>query len=634
MIISFIIAFAAKFLLVFIVAAVFYGKRPRVAESFVCGWLVTYESLIALMLILSSFKMMNRCGLLIGGSIVLLIAIAFYRKYGCKQCLSIFCGVFWDKIRKGDIINYVVAGGFILLSLFIIGHNSLFFDSTWDAHVYQVPRIELFAQKASLFVNMNCDVINIFSNEWNGELNAIFYTIICRTNQGMFLANAENFIYSLLVVCWFCDKTGIKRENTILAVTWYCSMPIVVFLTMVVKGDFVVIPFFLATVIWLKDYIETQDKYSLFFLIMGGALAAGSKISMVPFFGLCFISVFVYLVVKEKGKVISVLRYIGSIWKVLLVSIICVFISCARYLLNFLYFGEPFKRVESANEKIAISWQYLKTSAIEMAKTLVNCDNMFTHEGNVDALNLDMGMVGTAFVFLIFPTVIIWLFMCRKDLAMKIKSSFFVWFPIAGSLLFFMSSTMWFPWSFRYYIPWILVFVFYWIIMLQKILDNLPYVVKNIVVSIGIWLGIIGIASTVILATKDGEVTHSTWKEAKQKPMIEREYGFHLYLLESYDGSPDIYDFFDQIRSGKRVLICNAVNTAVSYLFGEDNTNDVTFCLPEELYIMLSDGEYDVVSISDVFLTPEMEAYFGSNKWSCYTPSKDIVQAHVYIRLQ
>ncbi len=103
--------------------------------------------------------------------------------------------------------------------------------------------------------------------------------------------------------------------------------------------------------------------------------------------------------------------------------------------------------------------------------------------------------------------------------------------------------------------------------------------------------------------------------------------------MESYDGSSDIYDFFDQIRSEKKVLICNAIDTAVSYLFGEDNSNDVTFCIPEEIYAILLSGEYDVVSISDVFLTPEMEAYFGNGEWICHTPSKDIVQAHVYIRL-
>lgn len=174
----------------------------------------------------------------------------------------------------------------MLLSVYIIGHNSLFCDSTWDAYTYQLPRIELFVQKESLFVNMRSDAVNIFSNEWNGEINAVFYAIMCGTNQGMFLANAENFVYSFLVAYWFCVKIGIKRKNALLAMIWYCSMPVVIFLAMVVKGDFVVIPFFLTAVIWLKEYIESQDIYSLFFLLMGGALAAGAKISMVPFLGL------------------------------------------------------------------------------------------------------------------------------------------------------------------------------------------------------------------------------------------------------------------------------------------------------------------------------------------------------------
>ena len=518
----------------------------------------------------------------------------------------------------------------MLLSVYIIGHNSLFCDSTWDAYTYQLPRIELFVQKESLFVNMRSDAVNIFSNEWNGEINAVFYAIMCGTNQGMFLANAENFVYSFLVAYWFCVKIGIKRKNALLAMIWYCSMPVVIFLAMVVKGDFVVIPFFLTAVIWLKEYIESQDIYSLFFLLMGGALAAGAKISMVPFLGLCFVSVAAYLVVENKGKIVDVLRYIVSIWKVLLLGIICAIISCARYLLNLLYFGELFKRVESANEKVAVSWQYLKFSVAEMVTTLVDCDNMFTYEGSVYALGMDMGMVGSLFGILFLPTVSIWLLKSRKRGVKRNKKLFYIGFPIVGSLLFFLSSTMWFPWSFRYYIPWILVFVFFWVLMLQEIFSNVSDIVKKIAVSSGIWLGIIGMASTIVLTTRFGEVTHGSWKEAKLKPMIEREYGFYYYILERGDGAPDIYDFFDQIKSGRNVLICNGCNTAISFLFGEDNSNDVTFCIPEEIFSMLSDKEYDVVSISDVFLTPKMEEYFENGEWVCYTP--EVIGAHVYIR--
>ena len=634
MILDFSIVFSLKLIFVVIAAVVFYGKLQRMAESFVCGWLVIYEGQIVLMLILSAFHRMNRTGLMIGAGCALIMMLALYQRFGSKQYLRGFFRVLWNKVCQTDTIGYIFIGGLLLLSVYMIGHNILFFDSTWDAHTYQVARIELFVQKESLFVNMKSDSINIFSNEWNGELNAIFYAILCGTNQGMFLANAENFIYSLLVVYWFCIKIGITESITRLTMILYCSMPQVIFLAMVVKGDFVAIPFFLAAVIWLKDYIETRSIYALFFLIAGGSLAAGSKISMVPFAGLCFVSVAVFIVIENKGKLIHILQYLTGIWKMLLTGIICAFVGCSRYFLNFLFYGEFFKRVDLENEKIGISWQYITTSMTEMVKTLICFDNMITHEGNVDAINLDMGVAGCVFALFFLPTVMIWVFKCKNIYGKRNSKQIYMWFPIAGSLLFFMSSTIWLPWSFRYYMPWVLTLFFYWVLMLQDIFFFFFHLVTKLAVSTGVWLGIIGVVSTIVMTMKYGEVTHSTWREAKQKSMIEREYGFHPYLLESYDGSPDIYDFFDQMKSGKKILICNAVNTAITYLFGEDNSNDVTFCIPEEVFIKLAEEEYDVVSISDVFLTQEIETYFGNSEWVCYTPCKDIVQAHVYIHVQ
>ena len=561
--------------------------------------------------------------------------LILYCRYSGKKCLrDYFCAIY-NKVRQGDTIDYIIISVFLLLTLYIIGHNSLFFDSTWDAHTYQVPRIELFVQKKSLFVNMRSEAINIFCNEWNGELNAVFYAILCGTNQGMFLANAENFFYTLLVVFWFCRKIGITKSNTYIALIGYCGMPVVIFLAMVVKGDFVVIPFFLATIIWLKDYIELQSTYSLFFLIISGALAAGSKISMVPFLGLCFVSVFVYLIVKNRGNFSKIFRYVVGIWKMLLLGIVCVIISCSRYVLNYFFFGEFFKRVEVANEKVIISWKYLETSAVEILKTLIESDNMFTQEGSVYALGVDMGIVGSVFGILFLPTTVVWIYNNWKRRNKIKKEWFYVWFPVVGSMMFLMAGTMWQPWSFRYYIAWGLALFFYWILMLQEIFNDLPKCALKLAATAGIWLGITGLVSTIVLTTRGGEVTHGSWKEAYQRPIIEREYGYHPYLLENKDGSADIYDFFDQIKSGRKVLICNSINTAVSYLFGEDNSNDITFCLPTELASILSgEREYDVVSVSDVFLTPELEAFFGDGGWECYMPANDILHSHVFIAEQ
>ncbi len=635
MIVDFIAGFFLKAILVVLVAVILYPRMKTVSGSLVCGWLISYESLIALMLGLSCFKMVNKTGLVVGIITIIIGGYVLCYKYSSNSSKQLGYCFFRDVaegIRNSNIIEYVIGGGIILFSIYIIGHNSLFFDSTWDAHTYQIPRIELLTQKETLFVNMTSRAMNIFSNEWNGELNAIFYTIMCSTNQGMFLANAENIIYSFLAVYWFCNKIGLKHNNILMAMLWYCSMPVVVFLAMVVKGDFIAIPFFMITVIWLKEYIETKSQYALFFLIIGGSLAAGSKISLVPFFGLCMVSVIAYLFADNKGNIVKIFQYLVNIWKILLVGIMSAMIGCARYFLNFIFYGEFFKRVDG--ERMVLSLQCLKVSLLEMVKTLIFCDNMFTQEGNVNALNMDMGIIGVVFTLFFLPTAFIYILRHYKAEGNAFWYRFYVWFPIIGSLLFFMSSTTWFIWSFRYYIPWIMVIFLFWVLMLQDIFDNLPKVLKKLLSSVGVWLGIIGIASTIVLTTRFGEVTHSSWKEARQKPMIEREYGFHIYMLESYDGSPDIYDIFNEIKVGKKVLICNAIDTAISYLFGEDNDNEVTFCMPEDIFVKLEDMKYDVVSISDSFMTPEIESYFGNDEWICFMPSNDFVQAHVYIRVQ
>lgn len=592
-----------------------------------CGWLLMYNTLIGLMLLLSLFSSMNRQWFIIGGFVIIAGMLVITLKYNYTYARDFLLSI--KKFMSADVIDYIIYGGLIIFAIYIVGHNSLFFDSTWDAHVYQVPRIELFAQKESLFVKMNSSSINIISNEWNGELNAIFYTIMCGTNQGMFLANAENLLYSVLIVYWFCTKIGLNKNNVRMAVLWYCSMPVIILLAMTVKGDFVTIPLFLSTVIWLKEYIDKKSNYALFFLFVSGGLVAGTKITAIPFVGLCFISVMIYLLIENKGSILGIFKYIKSIWKVLLVGIPCAIVSCMRYVLNFIFWGDFFKRVDIENEKLILSLQNLKTSGKELIKTIIDCDNMFTQTGNVNALNQDMGIVGVIFAVLLIPTIIIMVVKHRS----RSSRWLYVFFPLVGSAIFLIASTTWFVWSFRYYIPWVLVLFLFWILWMQEIFVNFTKPLKNLAYSAGVWLGIIGVLSTIVLTTRFGEVTHSTWAEAKEKPMIEREYGFHIYLLESYDGSPDIYDFFEQIKSGKKVLSCNAINSAVSYLFGEDNSNDITFCVPEELFVMLYNTEYDVVSISDDYLTPEIESYFGNGEWSVYMPAKDIIRAHVYIRI-
>ena len=88
--------------------------------------------------------------------------------------------------------------------------------------------------------------------------------------------------------------------------------------------------------------------------------------------------------------------------------------------------------------------------------------------------------------------------------------------------------------------------------------------------------------------------------------------------MENPDGAPDIYDFYEKIKEGNKVLVCLDIDQINAYLFGENNGNDVTFCSAEKIETMLH-GEWDVIVISNRFeqsslINLEHEGY------QCYEP--------------
>lgn len=614
--------FLLKFIVILLVSICFYQKKNTFAEAFTCGWVIVYVFQIALMLFLSCFTMLNRKT--IGLTLILLVIILLYL---VNKKITYMIGIAHRQLIDMPLSQYVIWGGMILLSIYIMGHNIHFYDSTWDAHTYGLPRIEMFIQKESLFVNMKTEALNIFCNEWNGEINGIFYGIMGGNNQCIFWGNAEIFIYSFVVVDWFCNKIGINRLGRNICLLFYCGMPIVVLLAMTLKGDLLAITLFLLSLGWLIAYLKDEDNNSLFFLIISLGLLAGTKISMLPFVGLCTLSILLFYIISSTS--VKVLRLkIVSAFQPLFWGVILAAVGCFRYILNFVFYGDFFQRV--GTEKINISWGNFKTSLTELIKTLFLTDNVFTHTGNVDVLNLDLGIIGIPLVFL-FPVLLVGFVIYLREKKSLLKM-FFILMPSIGSFIFFMCSTYWFPWSFRYYAPWICAITFVLVGILQKITVKVFTIdLKKIFVAASIWMGIIAIYSTIALSMKYGEVTHGIWEEAKDRTLIEREYAFHPYLLESYDGTEDVFDFFTEIKTGKKVLVCNAIDSAISYLFGENNSNDITFCIPSELGDMINEEEWDVISVSDSFMSEDIEMLMGE-RFSLYRPAKDILAAHVYIR--
>ncbi|NLL77155.1 MAG: hypothetical protein GX235_07895 [Clostridiales bacterium] len=474
MILSVIISFILKLIIVLLIGLWFYKINKNVIESLVCGWLLMYELQIALMLFFSCFKIMNRWWLGFGLIVIIVMLFLVQRK-------RIFDALYYltQRLKEGHQYDYIIWGGAILLFIYVAAHNFLFFDGTWDAHTYELPRIEFFSQKASLFVNMKSGALNIFCNEWNGELNGIFYRIMGNENQGIFFSNTENFFYGLFVVWWFAEKIGINRLGRGISLLFYCSFPVIVFMSMSSKGDFLAIVLFLCVTIWLKEFLYSETGYSLLFLAISLGLAAGTKITMVPFAGLCFISICIYFLMKFKVEVKRYVTLIKKTWKSIVLGVLLSVVGCFRYVLNYIYFGDFFQRVESVN----ISFKNIKSSFLEMLKTILFPDNAFIHADIIESLNQDLGIVGFPFIIMLLPVVILWCMMSilrepKRKMDYKIL---FILFPTVGSCFFLMASTNWYSWSFRYYTPWICTLFIVFVLLVQDIISALPMTCKKLI---------------------------------------------------------------------------------------------------------------------------------------------------------
>lgn len=120
-------------------------------------------------------------------------------------------------------------------------------------------------------------------------------------------------------------------------------------------------------------------------------------------------------------------------------------------------------------------------------------------------------------------------------------------------------------------------------------------------------LAVVSVANCMYLAVIPGETNANgkKIKEVMEMSDVERQMAFHIWLLDNYEGEPDIYDFYDQIKSGKDVLVCNSVAQAHSYIYGDNNSNDVTYCYIEEFSDFYENKEYDAILISDIYSVNE-----------------------------
>lgn len=85
-----------------------------------------------------------------------------------------------------------------------------------------------------------------------------------------------------------------------------------------------------------------------------------------------------------------------------------------------------------------------------------------------------------------------------------------------------------------------------------------------------------------------------------QKEEIQRRLAFHEWLVENPEGKSDINDFYVSIRENKKVLICNYINQAISWCWGDNASNEVTICLPQDLNEYYQNENWDAIVVTNI----------------------------------
>lgn len=587
-----LIAFTLKFLLIIEVADIIkkweQGSWIRIAEA----WIIVQTYLFGAMIFLSCFHFMTRFSLYI---FLIVPNIGYIVSKFLKK----------EKVNLPRIRVTLSGLGVLLVVLYVICHSFFFMDSTWDSHTYEMTRILLFSEKKSLLINMDTAIINIFTNEWNGELNAIFYRILSGNNQGISFGNAENLLYGSMCIMCFAEQMKLSVRNKNIITLFIITQPIVIALSMTIKGDFLVIFLMIISYVLWDNFMKNKNNFHLTILLITLGMMAGTKISMVPFAGIGGIIIAIYTLKNYK-----------SFLKGYIISFLGILICCSRYVLNFIFYGNPFMRVDSYVEKIEPSSGHFLNNIYQIINSVLSIDSLFTKsqpKGSV--LNLGIGIGGLS-VFILFTFGLI-ILIAKKKLTIFGKTKNFFLIPFIGSIIIFALSTNWYDFSFRYYLPWICT------IEILLITTNIRYIKKNanrrLIEFVLIFITLISALDSYKVIEQYTEINPWSFSVASKKSLVEREYAAHIDFLYS-EQKPSISDYWTAICKDRNVLVCHYPDQITSYLFGDNMSNSVDFCNIDQIIEMIKNHKYDVVSVACLYNRDDIDEYLLSQNYVCYEP--------------
>jgi hypothetical protein len=467
-----------------------------------------------------------------------------------------------------------------LLFAFLVYRSLYFFDVTADAMSYELPRIKFWELHKSVFVVVKSLATNIVVNEWNGELNALWYAVLTGSDQATSFANVEGWLFGVLAFAWIAQLAGANAINAAAIGLALACTPNVLGLATTVKGDLLAIGATTAGVGWVCQ-MRHEDRRAGFLCaaaLLG--LASGAKFVLLPAVLLLLAGVAWkyrkdYLPLDSRA-----LTWFGVITA-------CLMVSNARYLLNWIVFGNPVVRLPG--ERPAISLATLLGNLEGLLHRII--DPVFlgvTQPEEVWVLALGMGALG------IVCTVGLVLF---PQASLRHWKADFLWIVVAlvAGVLPVLLSVPWAPWSFRYFAPWIYPPA---AIILARLSNSAKGACQWRFAALLLVLVFVNVRG-VFAGHSEAMPAPSVgigFRTAINMGELERKCAFHPYILSAENGLNKT-----AIPKQKRlqVLVLHNIATFLQPLFGERPYHDLTMVTSvDELLRKLASCRFDVVVVT------------------------------------
>ncbi|HHT0592300.1 TPA: hypothetical protein ACTXXA_000905 [Legionella anisa] len=453
--------------------------------------------------------------------------------------------------------------GALTIFLTLTYRSLYYYDNTWDAITYGLTRIDFYAHYHNLFINQPTQAINIFSNEWNGELNCLFYLLCVGNEQACSFGNVEIWLLSFLGYSWLSSIFAVPARFRLFSGLMLASTPVILGLATTIKGDLLAITCFaigLGFTLRLLDKEDSQNSaLNFLFAYASFGLAMGAKIIVLPFVALV-ISLLFFIVVFLPNK--------KNNWLIFLGSVFLFAIANSKYILNYFTFGSFFKHLESPYP----SFNNIINNLKGIIQSGSDISFLFSLHPGYPVLNYGLGFL--AIPILLWFIYSLWLSKHNIYTYKNLQNHryWIVIFFLGIGFSYLLINLPWYPWCFRYFAPYLLVLVTFII--------ALPFHFKTRLVFnyyhnkfLVICSAIIIMVNSIFTFLQPGELFPVPYNKAIKQSEMERKVARHPYLWTILNNN--LKELNLEKVHNKNILLFNEIGSAVLPFFGENHQNNI-----------------------------------------------------------